>query len=1235
MSVTCPAETVKSKSFVNDGWKAWQKNDHGLVKENFLNAIKEDPKNTHAYWGLAFLYSLEAKQQDAWNTFKTVLDIEPNAYPYIYSIMNLNCVYGKELSNPEIVEWYKKIMENPDYGGVLRAMANERLGKYYMSRHNFAEAEKCFSDINSIDDWMLIGPFDNISASGYDKAYPPETEFSPKKSYSGQNGIPAKWVKLIKPRNDRWIDFLRYYAQSNAVIYANTFVYSPTKQTVQLRIGTSGFLRAFVNDQLVIDVFDEYNNDLDTYIAEVELQEGWNRLLVKCGSAEISACNFLARITDARGNKIDGLKISSDKQKYGKANSAGSKMIPNFAEEYFRDKIKSKPDEPENYMLLAETYLRNDKAVDAEMVLNEAIRQFPDCMLFYHKIAEAYARSKKNDEMETAYEKIFSADKSIPDVLSYKIMQLLKNEDYDKAEEITKLLEQSAPESQELIAVKLETAGNRKQMDKVLEISRNACEKFPYEYQYAYLDAAIKYQKTKKTEDAVKVFQDYLKRNFSDDALYAISQFYLQGSDITNWEKYIDSLIAYEPVSPGFYYAKANTFYAMRDYDKAEREINKALEFCYNSPQYWTLLGEICRMKNEKDRAIEMLNNALIYNPANYEARDMIRELQGKKSLYQQFATEDINSLVKNSPSKEAYPNDDGLVLLNSMKRLVYEKGASESTQELLVKVFNKKGIDSYKEHWADCYSNQQLIIEKAVTIKKDGSEIKADVSDDHIVFKSLEENDCIYIKHRIKNVFAGILAKYYWDSFNFSSSYPVKKASYSVLLENDSDFRYSAQNMSLKPEVKKTGEGSIYSWVLEDQPAVVEEYGMPELVDVGKVLNISNLPDWGVLVEWYSDLTKNKTRSDYEIKDQVKKLFEGRTSLSEEDKVRIIYDFITENIRYSSVSFRQSGLIPQRARDVLASKIGDCKDMATLCKAMLKEEGINSHYVLLSTIDNGRFENVLPSLLFNHCILAVETQKGEKFLDLTASNYPVKSLPILDINAFYLLIKPGVTSPGRIPSDCFQQSLSYRHTTVSISQEGSVQVKCNSRKTGLAGASFRDSFRFVDTTEAKEEMSKTLSRIFPNLKLLEYNCKNLNDFEEPVDFSYTFEAPGLLNETGNFSILRMPWLDELNPDYGFSYEKRQYPYYRLWPIDSLTEEIDINLPKGYEPMDKEQSAKFSSSFADYSLSTSYKDGVIHAKRIINFKNSLITPEDYSACKDFYNKVIKEDSKQVLLKKNI
>ena len=197
---------------------------------------------------------------------------------------------------------------------------------------------------------------------------------------------------------------------------------------------------------------------------------------------------------------------------------------------------------------------------------------------------------------------------------------------------------------------------------------------------------------------------------------------------------------------------------------------------------------------------------------------------------------------------------------------------------------------------------------------------------------------------------------------------------------------------MSDEPEISKTRDGLLHEWVLYDQPAIESEYNTKNLDDYGKMLFISTIPDWEYLVDWYLDLAKTKTRSSYEVQEVVAELLAGKPDITDMAKIELIYNYITENIRYSSVSFRQSGLIPQKARDVLVQRIGDCKDVATLCISMLKEAGIPAHYVLVNTFKEGLNKDILPAIEFNHAIAGVETDQGLIYMDLTAQNYPIYS---------------------------------------------------------------------------------------------------------------------------------------------------------------------------------------------------------------------------------------------------
>jgi tetratricopeptide (TPR) repeat protein len=1229
------AKTDPSSTAVEDAWRAWEGGNHQVVEQKLSDALKNDPDNASALFGLSALYSLEQRNRDAWTAFKSALDKEQTIYPYLYAAW-VTPKLRSNINDPDlgIVPLLEGLTEHADSLGILKGMANEVLGNYYVSRGDLSRAHRYYQAEHSINDWMVIGPFDNTSASGHDKSFPPEKAFEMGATYTGKSGAPAQWFKITAMRSDNWVDFDRYFGAPSAVYYANTFIYSPKRQTVHLRIGTSGSFRLFLNDEAVLETSEEYNNDLDSYIVETELQEGWNRVLVKCGCSEIESCNFLLRITDPHGDEVADLKTSTDPQTYHQKPGAPARTVENFAETFFKAKIAADPDAMENYLLLADAYLRNDKGTEAELTLRSALEHWPSSPLLYDRILEAYQRGRKHDEIEKTLDKIYAIDQSVPGALEYKISEFLDKEQYDKAEEAIDQLDKILPGSQEVYGLRIGLYSKKGLTDKVIDLTHEGFKRFPDSREFTQAEAMVRMQVSKRYSEAIDLLQDYLRRNLDEEVLQQLASLYLSNSDTKNWRATYDRMLEIDPASPGYYHQIADGYFTMQDYRNAKTAVETALAICPSSGRLWERLGEIERIIGTKENAINDYKTALKYHPTAYDVRDELRELEGKQSLFKLFPETDVDSLIKHAPEASAYPEEKGVILLDEAQRVVYERGASESTQELVVKVFNDRGIDDWKEYTIGYNSyNEELTVDKAVVVKKDGSEVKADVDENYVVFKSLEENDIIHLKWRIRNYYSGKLSNQFWERYYFNSYYPSQHVRYEMIAPADFTFKYGGQNMTAEPVTTKLDEGTLYRWSADDVPAISYEYGMPGLDDVGKILYISSIPDWNYLVEWYADITKAKVRSSYEIKEQVASLLKEHPVRSDDDKIKMVYDFITENIRYSSVAFRQGAHIPQKARDVLVNKIGDCKDVATLCIAMLGELGLKANYVLVNTRDEGLNKGALPSISFNHCIVAVETSGGLKYLDLTANNFPYGSMPDHDLGAFALVIRPGSTAPQYLnPSGLLGRNI-MEQTSASISPENVMTGHRKTSVTGSVAASFRASLRDQSKKDQEKLFLAGLTKSFPNAKLNGLTISNLDTPDSDITYEYSYEAPNYITEAGQFKFMKIPWSWTASADEALSYEKREYPYY-YWPgVDTMSERVEITLPAGYTPVDLPKPIHLSSPVADYSMSYTFANGKLLAQRQFVNKKEVVEISEYSQFKSFFNSVVKEDTRQILFKK--
>ena len=81
-------------------------------------------------------------------------------------------------------------------------------------------------------------------------------------------------------------------------------------------------------------------------------------------------------------------------------------------------------------------------------------------------------------------------------------------------------------------------------------------------------------------------------------------------------------------------------------------------------------------------------------------------------------------------------------------------------------------------------------------------------------------------------------------------------------------------------------------------------------------------------------------------------------------------------NIRYVGIEIGIGGLQPHTADDVFRNRYGDCKDKATLLRAMLENVGIHSTWVLVDT-RRGFVDPKVPSVDGNHAIAAIEIPAG------------------------------------------------------------------------------------------------------------------------------------------------------------------------------------------------------------------------------------------------------------------
>ncbi|MGX5688268.1 transglutaminase domain-containing protein [Arcticibacter tournemirensis] len=1229
--------TVNAQNHLAEGWKSFLANDRQLARTEFTEALKSSEQRKEALLGLTLLCMNDTYLGQPFTYFKQFCSEEKEPAPYIHALWFSGILNSNDPAvQLESIKFVQELAGSNDVSlGTLRAMANSRLGKFYTDKKKFIEAEKAFAKIGALDEWAIAGEFENISASGFDKSY--ETLKLPVADalFVNKYGAKVKWFTPPFKRKDKWFDFTYYFNYENSVVFAQCFVKSPRRQEVQLRAGVSGSMKIWLNDQLVVSESEERNNDLDNYNQKVELNEGYNRVLVQVGESYAGRSNFLIRFTDDNGNAVTGLNSVASVQAYKPAAPYKGEKIGACYESFFEDKVKALPGNALNQILLANIYLQNDRLFEARHVIDQLKSTYPKSTYVNSLLLQLFTKTNNRTGLESTQEAIKMDDPGHPWAINFFYNSAIEKEDIKGASEYADKYEALfGKEDEEVLLKRINLAGKNKNQVEMIRLAELAYTKHPQNRSFVEFKYLIENNLRKNSKAAIAVLKEYLQDNDDYVMAKALAQIYFDSGSIDAGIKIYLTEIENDPVGVGIYTSLAKIYGQLQNYPKAEELLRKAIAIAPYQASYHSDLAQLLNNQGRKAEAIAEYKMTLELNPNSYIAIRELRKLENKKDVFDYFEPYDVQQAVRNAPAASAYPDDNVLILNESTQAVIYPGGGSEERHLMLAKILNTSGLDGWKEYAASVKNWQNYIIEDAEVIKSNGSKVPAEVNETQIVFTNLEVGDCVFVRYKLYNYSQGQLANKFWDSFYFSHGYPYIKSEYSVLAARNQKIYYKFSQKDIAPVKTESDEFLLYHWVNQNQPSLQYEDKMPPLDDVANVLNVTTIPDWSFISNWYNDLASAKAKPAYEVKEAVSVVLGGDRKLTDTEKAERIYNYITSNITYSSVPFRQSGLIPQNPSAVLNTRIGDCKDVSTLFLSMAKEAGINAQLVLVNTKNAGVEAMVLPSINFNHCIVKINTDGRERYLELTSNYLPFSSFSEGEINSAILDIDGTAEAKSIKYLDPKTRKINsiLRNTFVSIEQENLVVNERNVRVAAPA-AYLREAYLNLSVKDREKRMQEALGKSFQSAELMKLSFRNLENAGNRdtlfTDIAYRIKDD--VKTVGGLNILSLPWSDKAAPaDFSLSFPRHfSLDISQLYDFDSESETLVLQIPAGKKIIENIPAINLSNEYMDYSLTVKSNGKNITYSRTLRLKKAIVPAAQVAAFQEFYKKIISADNKQL------
>ncbi|MCG3164313.1 MAG: hypothetical protein POELPBGB_00067 [Bacteroidia bacterium] len=357
-------------------------------------------------------------------------------------------------------------------------------------------------------------------------------------------------------------------------------------------------------------------------------------------------------------------------------------------------------------------------------------------------------------------------------------------------------------------------------------------------------------------------------------------------------------------------------------------------------------------------------------------------------------------------------------------------------------------------------------------------------------------------------------------------------------------------------------------------------------------------LSDINDLFSWYSKQVKNLNDT---ISPLLKYLADSLTSeKSELEKIKSVYYWVQDNVRYIAIEDGWGGFIPRKADDVCNKRYGDCKDMANLCKTLLNIAGVDAKLAWIGTRDIPYTYNDVPSTdSDNHMICAVNYNNYWYFLDATAAfiDFGLPSDFIQGKTAL-IMINPDSFLLEKI--EPVNQSINNRTDTIQITLSGNMLKGVgHCSYNGYWKHNMANAFIRKHSATRYDDLKKYFSTGNNKCKVdtIIQNTE-LKSRDNPLNFRYTFSISDYVKTSGKNKFINMN-LDRPMENSLIDTLKRKNPF----EFDFLsveTQVIKLTVPDkhmvNYIPPDR----KYKSDVAAFELTYTTSENSITLTRSIH-----------------------------------
>ena len=563
----------------------------------------------------------------------------------------------------------------------------------------------------------------------------------------------------------------------------------------------------------------------------------------------------------------------------------------------------------------------------------------------------------------------------------------------------------------------------------------------------------------------------------------------------------------------------------------------------------------------------------------------------------------------------------------------VNANGTHVETHEWALKVLSDQGISSANQSsisFSDRLQHAEIL--SAYTLKKDGRRIDvppsnfqedsskgkgdaspmfSDIKTKTVAFPDVAVGDTVVMSYKLTQTEATFPGNFsLMESFSKFEAYDDVEVSMSA--PASLDLRVYSRGMQGGEAPSKNNRHN-WAWSYRNKQIALPESSAVSALDYGPIIVATTFKDYGVVAAAYNARAAAKAVPT----DRIKKLANEVTLNlhTPREQAKALYLWVADNIQFAGNCVGVGSVVPHDADLVLANRMGDCKDHATLLQSLLAVKGIASTPVLINSGDAYTLPEVPAVDIFNHVISYIPSL--DLYADSTARYTSFGLLPF-DDSSKPVIYTANFNGIRYTPAASYKDYTSRISTVLTIHPDGSADGETKVEVTGRLADSNRAYMSYLQPNMEDVMMRRALAAngytgtgtLFKNDPKVSTDTYSYGGKYHLTD-AMNLPGPGATSIRSPFSGVIAKHMARANePDRTVNFQ---------CVGGNSKEEYTIHLPNGIEVLAAPKDVQLKDKNRTYQASYQVKGNTLTAVREFDDRNpaNVCTPKDAAEFKTF------------------